>query len=1512
MSGLLLSGFAGTRVGGAFALLLAAMPLCAQQTQNFEQVQARAFVSVRQARGAGGNRSAAEALGKARARHAAMMRDVLRAQGVRAEGTTSLTAAWTAMGPKTVMSAAYGAVSGRVTAVVVDKNDTSGNTVYVGTTGGGVWKSTNVAGAAAQVSFVPLTDTLPVFSNNVAASLSIGAMAMQPAVNPVLLAGTGDPNDATDSYYGEGVLRSVDGGLTWTLVSQSSDGANGHTTFTGLGTAGIAFSTATPSLVVMALTTAAEGALVNAVPSTSAPGIYYSTDAGVTWQMASVFDGSAAVQQPQSGTHLSAPASAVVWDAMRGAFYAAIVGHGYYSSADGVTWQRMEHQPGAGLTVGNCPTAYMGANCPIFRGALAVQAVTGDLYALTVDANNVDQGLWQDVCGAVSGACANGAPVFANKIDAGALDTTGTTVLAQGDYDLTLAASAVSGGTNLYVGTVDLYRCVMTAGSSSCVLRNTTNALNGCAAPAKVAAAQHALAVVGGLSAPLVFVGNDGGLWRSTDGVAETGSTCDASDAGHFDDLNTGLGSLSEVIGFAQDPVDADTLLVGLGADGSAVTTAASAMGSWTQMSTGQGGVPWIDPNDSANWWLSIGAGVNLKWCAQGASCGVADFVPQATVGAAQTAYDAALIAAPTLLDPQATTEVMAGTCRVWRGAANGVGWSSANAISGAFDGALNGTAPSECSVSEPLIRSLAAGGPLSTAASGPLAGSRVVYVGMAGVVDGGEGVGGAVFVTKTADVAWSAGSWVDVATSTVTNDTVNAGVFNPGGFDISSLAVDAHDPTGATVYATVMGFAAGASASPHVYRSTNFGASWVNVTANLPDAPANAVLVDPNDANTMYVAMDTGVYVTTAVTTCAVSNCWSPLGTGLPNSPVVAMEAAPMMLTGDGRRGMLRVATYGRGIWSMPLVKAVSIAQPAVTVMPSALSFGSQQVATESAAQSVTVTSSGNAPVVFGQAMVSTGFVVTADTCSGQTIVPGATCGVSLVFAPTATGAASGSLVLFANVSGGQASVALAGTGTAAANITLNPVSVTFAETVVGQTSAVANITVNNTGGTTATLNAPVLQQVAKDFAIVQNTCVASLAPSTGCTISVSFTPTASGSRTGTLSITDTSTGVTATQTASLTGVGDAPATDTLSTNALSFPQTQVGMSSTAQSVTVTNSGSVVLSLSAPGVSSNEFTVTNHCGLSLPGQTTCAYAVVFVPATTGTRTATLTITDSVRSQSVTLVGVGLAPPGVSMSPMVIAFPATGVGLASTAQVVTLTNNGGVPLVLSGAPVMSAGFAMAQNGCATTIAVNASCAMQVVFAPKSAGAVSGTLTLSDNAPSGVQVVSLSGTGVDFSLSANGMTTQTVKSGVSASYSLLLSSLPSLSGNVALACVGAPKNTTCVVAPATPVLGGTTNVVVTLQTGVQASLHAPMLPWMRGTEVVVAMMVPVMFLRRKRIAFVVMLLAVGAMSGCGAGREIPLSGGTSVSYPTPSGTYDITVTGTAAGVSHSVGLTLVVE
>ncbi len=1523
-------------VCAGLSLAAGAMPCAPAQAPIFQtnsnmpayRLRAQRFLA---GRTTAGGASGAAALGEARAQQQLVSQPGIaapNAAGAVHPRATGLGAAWTAVGPAQVASQSFGSVTGRVTSIAVDPTDATGNTVYLGTTGGGVWKSTNAAGTAASVTFTPLTDTLPVFSPNsgsaVIPSLSIGAVSVgQYSGADVLLAGTGDPNDATNSYYGEGILRSVDGGATWTLAQQSNDGVNGLHSFTGLGVAGFAWSSATPGLVVAAISQAAEGVIVNAPNQIySVMGLYYSTDAGVTWKMATVKDGTQLVQQPVSGGAPGNAATAVVWNPVRQRFYAAVRFHGYYESADGVTWTRLPSQPGTGLTQAACPSDYGSTgnvNCPIFRGALAAQPATGDTFALTTDINNLDQGLWQDVCALSGGSCSANEIAFATRLNSAPLESgNGSAEIFQADYDLALSAVPSLGDTLLFAGTVDLYRCSLAAG---CVLRNTTNAENGCSAPAMVAPAQHAIAALAGAGTgglPLIYLGNDGGLWRSLDGVDQQQSPCSADDKTHFDNLNPGLGSLAEVVSFAQDPLSAGTLVAGLGANGTAATGLAGNGGAWPQIAAGEGGTVAIDPANPQNWYVSTAAGVNLTYCGKGSACSAADFAGAPTIGLAQVADDDSLIDAPMLLDPQLTSHVLLGTCRVWRGPAqSGTTWPGTNEVSAELGSGQGGV----CGGTNSYVRSLAAAGSASGSSTVQDAGSTVLYAGMAGALDGGTSYSGHLFVDRAAGTANANTVWTDAALSTVAGDPKDAGVFNPAGFDISSIAADPHDATGMTVYATVMGFTLGVNNIPHIYRSTDGGASWTNISANLPDVPANTVLVDPNDANTVYVAMDTGVYATSSVTTCASANCWGAMGTALPNAPVVGLEAGAALATGDGRFGELRAATYGRGIWQIPLLTAQGPAAPAITLNPTSLTFATQQVGTASAAQTITVTNSGNATLTVSQITASGDFSET-DNCVGASggVAPTARCTVSVTFLPSATGTRTGVLTVFANVAGGQAVAQLSGTGASAGAIVLNPVSLPFPATTVGATSPAENITVSNTGGVVAMLQTP---SVSGDFTISANTCGATLAPSTGCTVSIAFAPTASGTRTGTFTITDSA----GTQTAALSGVGQASATDTLSPLSLTFAAQPLNTASAAQTVTLTNSGDVALTLIV-AQTTGDFSVVNGCGASLAGHASCALQVTFVPTALGTRTGTLTVSDQLRTQTISLSGTGIAPAGASLAPASpVSFGAEAVGQTTAAQTVTLTNNGGAALAIANFGI-NGDFSIVANSCGSSLAAGTACMMQVVFAPAAGGARIGMLTVTDNAVSSPQSLQLTGTGIDFSLTANGPTAATISAGTSATYALLLASAAGVPGSVTFTCGPLPPHATCTVSPSNPALGGTTAIAVTIATSVAgAKLELPDSPGSIGVKGVIwfAMLLPLgLFGGRHRLRSMrsigALALLMGsavlctALTGCSVSRIIPAStlGGGTTATPTPTGTYNLTVAGTSSGVTRSVSLTLVVQ
>src|SRR5256884_401020 len=200
-----------------------------------------------------------------------------------------------------------------------------------------------------------------------------------------------------------------------------------------------------------------------------------------------------------------------------------------------------------------------------------------------------------------------------------------------------------------------------------------------------------------------------------------------------------------------------------------------------------------------------------------------------------------------------------------------------------------------------------------------------------------------------------------------------------------------------------------------------------------------------------------------------------------------------------------------------------------------------------------------------------------------------------------------------------------------------LSPTSLTFASQSVGTASAAPTVTLSNTGTATLTISSIV---ASGDFAETDN-CGGSLASGGHGSISVTFTPTASGARTGSSSVTDSASG--SPQTVGLTGTGAAPTTTaSLSPTSLTFASQTVGTTSAAQTVTLSNTGTATLAISTI-LASGDFAQTNNCGGSLAVGGNCAINVTFSPTASGTRTGSLRATDNTSGspQTVSLTGAG-------------------------------------------------------------------------------------------------------------------------------------------------------------------------------------------------------------------------------------------------------------------------------
>jgi hypothetical protein len=990
---------------------------------------------------------------------------------------------------------------------------------------------------------------------------------------------------------------------------------------------------------------------------------------------------------------------------------------------------------------------------------------------------------------------------------------------------------------------------------------------------------------------------------------------CSASDASHFENLNGSLGSLAEVVSMSQAGATPYTMMAGLGANGTAgVKSTIGATTDWPEILGGEGGPVDVDPVNSNNWYVNNQAGVSIYLCSQTAPCTPAAFGASAVVTDADVGGDGLSMTspAPFLVDPLDSTKLLIGTCRVWRGPASGVGWSSSDAISPIFD---NHAFSGPCS-GDALIRTMAAMAlPVSTALP---SGGEVVYVGMYGSANGGGTLPGHVLSAtyNLATGAWS--TWTDVtALNPVSNDTHTMNYY---GYDITSLFVDSHDTTGQTVYATVAGIPSLGKKVQTVYSSTDGGAHWTSMMANLPAAPANSLVVDPQDANTVYVATDEGVYSTRQIASCASAplECWSAFGSGLPKAPVVALSAAPVTASLQD----LVAATYGRGIWINSLWGASGGGSgPATdTLSPTTLTFSGTVEGQLSAAQTVTMTNSGGVTLTSIAISVSGAFQQTND-CTAS-LAANSSCAISVQFDPAATGTQTGTLSITDSIRTQPETVALSGTGVAPPALGVSPASLSFTGTV-GQTISPQTVTVSNTGGAPlANVGFQINGLSAGSFSYGTTTCGTTLANGSSCTVQVTFTPTVAGGATATL-VVSSSTSDVAPVTVSLSGTEQTPAGLSVSAAQLVFPIVTPGQSSPAQTVMLTNNGgstatSLTLTPTAP------FSlVQNTCGTSLAAGASCSTGVIFSPTLNGPYTGTLTIASPSLTAStvIPLSGTGGTPGSVQALPSLIDFPQTGVNLLSSPVTVTLTNSDSVNSLGSFSVAVTAGFRLVSTTCGSTLAAGASCAAVVEFAPLSAGAQSGSLTVTSSAlPTGA-FVPLSGMGFDFTIAPSGSSSQTIANGQTADYKLLITPLNGSQGVFNFSCSSLPPYAACTFNPASEGIPAITtgNVVVQIATGLTTASIKPATPltWHALPLACGLALAPFALARRRKALLLVALLVILAwgVSSCTSSGIIPggkVPGSGSGPGNTAAGTYYVVVTATSNGVPHQATLTLIVD
>lgn len=372
------------------------------------------------------------------------------------------------------------------------------------------------------------------------------------------------------------------------------------------------------------------------------------------------------------------------------------------------------------------------------------------------------------------------------------------------------------------------------------------------------------------------------------------------------------------------------------------------------------------------------------------------------------------------------------------------------------------------------------------------------------------------------------------------------------------------------------------------------------------------------------------------------------------------------------------------------------------------------------------------------GQGSVSgAGYSFESTTCS-TSLLPGAECSIVVTFAPTSPGASSGTLTV--STGAGVKSVALGSTGIQGI-ATITPASLQFSSEQVGSTSQFQALTVTNTGTDVLTFTGVGITAGQGEFA--QSNDCGSVAVGQSCTVHVNFTPTTTGTVSGTLSFVHNGGGM-ASVSLSGTGVGQSA-----SINDLAFGGVAVG---TQQSLTttLTNTGVGPLSVTTPtgaAVSGTDFSfVSSTCASTLPVGGACTITVKFASTTAASRSGTLSIATGAGTKTANLTATGQQAV-LTFAPSTLgALPSTQVGQTADSSAVTLSNAGNV--VASGLQLAAPnGFTLVNSTCGTQLNAGSSCTFNVRFAPTAAQAYSGSLTANADSPSTAASLLVSGTGV---------------------------------------------------------------------------------------------------------------------------------------------------------------------
>jgi hypothetical protein len=427
------------------------------------------------------------------------------------------------------------------------------------------------------------------------------------------------------------------------------------------------------------------------------------------------------------------------------------------------------------------------------------------------------------------------------------------------------------------------------------------------------------------------------------------------------------------------------------------------------------------------------------------------------------------------------------------------------------------------------------------------------------------------------------------------------------------------------------------------------------------------------------------------------------------------------------------------------------------LATVPATMTFQAQEEHLASPAQYVYLLNTGTAPLTIST-VTSSNTDYTGETgCNGVVIQPNGNCYLGIELTPTVATTDNATLTVKSNATAGAQTITVNGSGAVAlATMQLEPAGLFYPFQVVGTTSAIQAITVENNSASSVTSIVIATSGTDKgDFAISSNSCTTSLAATTGCSFYVSFTPGAAGARVASVTITDSA----GTQTVQLAGYGvTSTSSAVLVDSLLQYPTETIGFTSPNQSATFTNTGNSPLSITSvtPAGDTSDFAISTSCPTTtkLAAFGSCTVSATFTPTAAGKRTATAAIAYTGASGSpvtVSFSGTGVTgTQGLTVTPTTIAFPPQVVGTPSTiSSDILLTNTGTSPVTISSIVLSDTTDYAISNGCPPSLPqgpTGNTCQVGVSFTPAATGAIKATVTITDSAGAAT-VVNLSGTGV---------------------------------------------------------------------------------------------------------------------------------------------------------------------